>query len=166
MYHSYNPLPKEPPVLKEGQTAPLFNLPNENGSLVSLKSLKGQSVVLYFYPQDLTPGCTQEACDFRDNWARLKKKGVVVLGVSADPAKRHTAFKEKYALPFGLLSDEKKTTLKAYQGAEKLFLHPVSSHGVRANRSKTVISGRAIREQDKKKSLARDFFSILLWGLG
>jgi len=101
-------------MLKEGQAAPAFELPADSGDPVSLKDFKGQSVVLYFYPRDLTPGCTQEACEFRDQWTAVKKKGAVVLGVSADTVKKHQAFKEKHSLPFPLLSDEKKETLKAY----------------------------------------------------
>ena len=101
-------------MLKEGQKAPDFTLDDHEGGKVSLKNLKGKPVVLYFYPKDMTPGCTQEACDFRDNWSAVKKKGAVVLGVSADPVKRHQVFKEKYKLPFTLLSDESKKMLKKY----------------------------------------------------
>jgi thioredoxin-dependent peroxiredoxin len=101
-------------MVKEGQKAPLFELDDDQGKKVSLSDFKGKTVVLYFYPKDMTPGCTQEACDFRDNWAAVKKKGAVVLGVSADPAKKHKAFKEKYKLPFTLLSDENKKMLKEY----------------------------------------------------
>jgi peroxiredoxin Q/BCP len=101
-------------VIKEGQKAPLFSLDDDQGQKVSLADFKGKTVVLYFYPKDMTPGCTQEACDFRDNWGAVKKKGAVVLGVSADPVKRHGAFKEKYELPFTLLSDEDKKMLKDY----------------------------------------------------
>jgi peroxiredoxin Q/BCP len=101
-------------MLKEGSKAPDFSLESESGENISLNDFKGKSVVLYFYPKDMTPGCTQEACDFRDNWARAKNRGAVVLGVSADPVKKHQAFKEKYNLPFTLLSDEKKETLKDY----------------------------------------------------
>ncbi len=101
-------------MLKEGQKAPDFTLDDHDGRKVSLKGLKGKTVVLYFYPKDMTPGCTQEACDFRDNWSAVKKKGSVVLGVSADPVKRHAAFKEKYKLPFTLLSDESKKMLRKY----------------------------------------------------
>jgi peroxiredoxin Q/BCP len=101
-------------MLKEGQKAPDFTLDDDQGQKVSLKDFKGKSVVLYFYPKDLTPGCTQEACDFRDNWTAVKKKGAVVLGVSADAVKRHVSFKEKYKLPFPLLSDESLKMLKAY----------------------------------------------------
>ena len=101
-------------MLKEGQKAPDFSLDDDQGNKVSLKDFKGKAVVLYFYPKDMTPGCTQEACDFRDNWGAVKKKGAVVLGVSADPVKKHQTFKEKYELPFTLLSDEGKGMLKAY----------------------------------------------------
>jgi len=106
-------------MLKEGQKAPDFTLDDDQGTKVSLKDLKGKTVVLYFYPKDMTPGCTQEACDFRDNWSGVKKKGAVVLGVSADPVKRHGAFKEKYKLPFTLLSDEDKGMLKKYKVWQK-----------------------------------------------
>ena len=101
-------------MLKEGQKAPDFTLADDQGKEVSLSDFKGKAVVLYFYPKDMTPGCTQEACDFRDNWGAVKKKGAIVLGVSADPVKRHVAFKEKYKLPFTLLSDESLKMLKAY----------------------------------------------------
>ena len=106
-------------MLKEGQKAPVFILDDDQGKKVSLTDFKGQEVVLYFYPKDMTPGCTQEACDFRDNWGAVKKKGAVVLGVSADPVKKHGAFKEKYKLPFTLLSDEGKKTLKQYKVWQK-----------------------------------------------
>lgn len=101
-------------MVKEGQKAPAFELDGEKGNKVSLADFKGKTVVLYFYPKDMTPGCTQEACDFRDNWGAVKKKGAVVLGVSADPVKKHQAFKDKYELPFTLLSDEGKKMLKEY----------------------------------------------------
>jgi len=101
-------------MVKEGQKAPVFELDDEQGKKVSLLDFKGKMVVLYFYPKDMTPGCTQEACDFRDNWNAVKKKGAVVLGVSADPVKKHQTFKEKYDLPFTLLSDENKKMLKTY----------------------------------------------------
>lgn len=101
-------------MVKEDQKAPLFELDDDQGKKVSLADLKGKTVVLYFYPKDLTPGCTQEACDFRDNWGAVKKKGAVVLGVSADPVKKHQTFKDKYKLPFTLLSDEGKKMLKDY----------------------------------------------------
>jgi len=101
-------------LVKEGQMAPDFTLPSDTNKQVSLKDFKGKEVVLYFYPKDMTPGCTQEACDFRDNWKAVEKKGAVVLGVSADTTESHQRFKEKYTLPFQLLSDESKKVLEKY----------------------------------------------------
>lgn len=94
--------------------APAFKLPDQNGKMVSLKDFKGKHLVLYFYPKDMTPGCTQEACDFRDNWSKVKKAGAVVLGVSKDSPKLHTKFIEKYDLPFSLLADESTEMCQAY----------------------------------------------------
>ena len=101
-------------MLKEGQKAPAFKLEDDKGQRVSLADFKGKQVVLYFYPKDMTPGCTKEACDFRDNWEAVKAKGAVVLGVSADSVKRHGSFKERFKLPFTLLSDESKDMLRDY----------------------------------------------------
>ncbi len=92
--------------LSVGDLAPDFSLPDAEGNLYSLETLKGQRVVLYFYPRDNTPGCTKEACGFRDSYAAYQEKGVTVLGVSADDAKSHAKFTAKYNLPFPLLVDE------------------------------------------------------------
>lgn len=100
--------------LKPGTKAPAFSLPATDGSIIALKDLKGQIIVLYFYPKDDTPGCTAQACDFRDNLGALKKMGVTVLGVSKDSLKRHEKFTEKYDLNFPLLSDEEGTMLEKY----------------------------------------------------
>ena len=102
------------PELKEGAKAPEFSLPSTEGKEVSLKDYKGQKVVLYFYPKDDTPGCTKEACDFRDSIRQFGKLDAVVLGVSPDALKSHDKFREKYKLPFPLLSDESKEMLKKY----------------------------------------------------
>ncbi len=101
-------------ALKEGEKAPDFSLPASDGKTVSLKSLAGKKVVLYFYPKDNTSGCTVEACSFRDNDAKLKKAGAVVLGVSADSIASHQKFAGKYSLPFLLLSDEGAKVASAY----------------------------------------------------
>lgn len=100
------------PTLKK--IAPAFSLPDQEGKVRALKEYRGQWVVLYFYPKDDTPGCTVEACSFRDNFAALKKAGAVVLGVSVDPVKKHAKFVEKYSLPFTLLSDEEKRVVELY----------------------------------------------------
>jgi peroxiredoxin Q/BCP len=100
--------------LAVGGKAPDFSLPDQDGSMVSLKSLKGQQIVLYFYPKDDTSGCTTEACDFRDSLEPIKKTGAVVLGVSMDGKGSHQKFIAKHGLPFALLSDEDAVTSKAY----------------------------------------------------
>ncbi|SEB13061.1 thioredoxin-dependent thiol peroxidase [Pedobacter hartonius] len=100
--------------LKEGQQAPEFTETDQDGNTITLSQFKGQKVVLYFYPKDDTPGCTAEACDFRDNYAGLKAKGIVVLGVSVDDEKSHQKFAAKHSLPFTLLADTNKAIVTAY----------------------------------------------------
>jgi thioredoxin-dependent peroxiredoxin len=100
--------------LTVGEKAPPFVLPATTGQDISLQALAGKTVVLYFYPRDDTPGCTTEACGFRDTYAALKAAGVEVLGVSADSLRAHTTFTEKYHLPFPLLSDADKKVATAY----------------------------------------------------
>jgi peroxiredoxin Q/BCP len=101
-------------MLKEGDKAPDFKATDDAGNTVSLKDFRGKNVVLYFYPKDDTTGCTKEACDFRDNLARVKRKDAVVLGVSPDSEKKHAKFKSKYDLTFPLIADEDKTILNDY----------------------------------------------------
>jgi len=109
--------------LKEGDIAPDFGVATNGGGEVSLADYKGKHVVLYFYPKDDTPGCTKEACGFRDSFAALKKKGAVVLGVSPDLVRSHDKFVEKFKLPFLLLSDEEKKIANAYGvWGEKRFM--------------------------------------------
>jgi peroxiredoxin Q/BCP len=109
--------------LKEGDKAPDFTAATNGGGTVKLSDFKGKNVVLYFYPKDDTPGCTKEACSFRDGFAALQKKGAVVLGVSTDPVKAHDKFVEKYKLPFTLLADEDHAILEAYGAwGEKTFM--------------------------------------------
>lgn len=97
-----------------GEPAPDFELPDASGTPVRLSSLRGRKVVLYFYPKDMTPGCTQEACDFRDRHAEIEAAGAVVLGISPDSPKRHGKFAEKYGLPFTLLADEDAAVAAVY----------------------------------------------------
>ncbi|NDG22330.1 MAG: thioredoxin-dependent thiol peroxidase [Synechococcaceae bacterium WBB_10_009] len=92
-------------ALQIGDIAPDFTLPDQNGTPVSLSGFKGQRVVIYFYPKDDTPGCTKEACNFRDQWSRFQQHGIVVLGISKDGASSHGKFIAKYNLPFTLLTD-------------------------------------------------------------
>jgi len=100
--------------LKEGDIAPAFSAAANGDGRILLAELKGKHVVLYFYPRDDTPGCTKEACAFRDHFGEFKKKGAVVLGVSVDPVKSHDKFVEKYKLPFALLADADKQIVQAY----------------------------------------------------
>ena len=100
--------------LKEGDVAPEFTVATSGGGTVSLADFKGRNVILYFYPRDDTPGCTKEACTFRDHWDDFKKAGAVILGVSTDSVKKHDKFVEKYKLPFTLLADEDKKIVQAY----------------------------------------------------
>ena len=109
--------------LKEGDQAPNFTAPTNGGGTISLADFKGRHVVLYFYPRDDTPGCTKEACAFRDEFAGFKRKGAGVLGVSVDSAKSHDKFADKFKLPFTLVSDEDKKIVQAYGvWGEKSFM--------------------------------------------
>jgi peroxiredoxin Q/BCP len=100
--------------LKQGDKAPNFTSKDQNGNPISLDQFKGKIVVLYFYPKDNTPGCTTQACDFRDNYQGLKAKGIEVLGVSIDDEKSHQKFITKYDLPFTLIADTDKAIVEAY----------------------------------------------------
>ncbi|HZR20000.1 MAG TPA: thioredoxin-dependent thiol peroxidase [Verrucomicrobiae bacterium] len=109
--------------LKPGDKAPEFTALTQDGTAVSLRDLLGKPVVLYFYPRDDTPGCTKEACGFRDAFGEFQKKGAIVLGVSTDSAKKHSKFADKFKLPFKLLADEDKKIVQAYGvWGEKRFM--------------------------------------------
>lgn len=101
-------------TLKAGDNAPDFSGPNEKNETISLSDFQGKKLVLYFYPKDMTPGCTTQSCNLRDNYDMLLKQGYQVLGVSADAPARHQKFIDKYDLPFSLLADEDHTVLNAY----------------------------------------------------
>ena len=109
--------------LKEGDPAPTFTVETSGGGKLSLADYLGKNVILYFYPKDDTPGCTKEACAFRDGYADFKKRGAVVLGVSTDPVKAHDKFVKKFDLPFTLLADVDKKIVEAYGvWGEKVFM--------------------------------------------
>ena len=116
--------------LQEGKPPPAFTLTDANGKKVSLEDFAGKDVILYFYPKDDTPGCTKEACGFRDSWKELQKMGVVVLGVSADPAPSHQKFIAKYKLPFPLLSDPDRKVMKAYGAYGEKVMYGKKTMGV------------------------------------
>jgi len=110
-------------TLKTGDMAPAFTVETNGGGKISLADYRGKNVILYFYPKDNTPGCTKEACAFRDHFAEFRKKGAVVLGVSPDAVKSHDKFVEKFKLPFTLLADVDKQIVTAYGvWGEKKFM--------------------------------------------
>jgi peroxiredoxin Q/BCP len=110
-------------MLKQGDSVAAFTLKDETGKEVSLDDFSGKKKVVYFYPKDDTPGCTKEACSFRDEYARIQEKGGVVIGISADSEKSHGKFKDKYQLPFILLSDPDKVVINAFGvwGEKKMY---------------------------------------------
>ncbi len=101
-------------MVEEGKPAPDFSLTSDTGETISLASLRGKPVVLYFYPKDDTPGCTAQACGIRDSWGEFERRGAVVLGVSPDGVASHVKFKQKYGLPFPLLADAGHEVAEAY----------------------------------------------------
>ncbi|MDW8107746.1 MAG: thioredoxin-dependent thiol peroxidase, partial [Armatimonadota bacterium] len=109
--------------LAQGTPAPDFSLPDQHGNLVRLSDFRGRWVVIYFYPKDMTPGCTQEACSFRDLYEDYQQEGVVVLGISADDVQSHRKFAEKYELPFPLLADTEHSVCEAYGAWNKKYLY-------------------------------------------
>ena len=117
-------------TIEEGKTAPAFTLMDAMGKRVSLSEFKGKNVIVYFYPRDDTPGCTKEACGFRDLWGDIKKTGAVVLGVSPDQQSAHQRFAEKYKLPFTLLSDPDKKVMSTYGAFGEKVMYGKKTTGV------------------------------------
>ena len=117
-------------AITEGRKAPSFTLPDADGRSVSLGDFKGQDVVVYFYPRDDTPGCTKEACGFRDHWKELQRAGVVVLGVSADSGESHKKFAAKYRLPFTLLTDRDRKVMTAWGAYGDKMMYGKKTKGV------------------------------------
>jgi len=117
-------------AIEEGKAAPAFTLKDQTGKPRSLAEFKGQDVVVYFYPKDDTPGCTKEACGFRDNWSVLRKKKVVVIGISADSPESHAAFVAKYELPFILLSDSDRKVMEKYEAYGEKMMYGKKTMGV------------------------------------
>ena len=117
-------------MLEAGVKAPEFKLQDKDGNLVSLSDFKNKKIVLYFYPRDNTPGCTKQACSFRDNYEEFKSKDVVVIGISKDSIKSHTNFAQKHDLPFILLSDPELEAIKAYDVWQEKKLYGKVSMGV------------------------------------
>ena len=116
-------------AIAEGKKAPDFTLTNAEGKKVSLSDFKGKDVVVYFYPKDDTPGCTKEACGFRDLWKELQRAGVVVLGISPDAGVSHQKFAAKYKLPFTLLSDPDKKLMKSWGAYGEKMMYGKKTQG-------------------------------------
>jgi peroxiredoxin Q/BCP len=117
-------------AIQEGKPAPAFTLADAGGKQVSLKDFAGKDVILYFYPKDDTPGCTKEACGFRDGWKELSKANVVILGVSADSTASHQKFAAKYKLPFPLLSDPDRKVMQQYGAYGEKMMYGKKTKGV------------------------------------
>ena len=116
--------------IQEGKSAPPFTLPDADGKKVSLADFAGKDLILYFYPKDDTPGCTKEACGFRDDWKELRKAGVAVIGVSADSGESHRKFAAKYKLPFPLLTDADRAVMKKYGAYGEKMMYGKKTVGV------------------------------------
>lgn len=117
-------------MLEKGTKAPEFSLPDENGEIRSLADYKGKKLILYFYPKDNTPGCTKQACGFAELYPQFNEKGVEVIGISKDSVASHKKFKDKYSLPFTILSDTELETIKAYDVWKEKKLYGKTSMGI------------------------------------
>lgn len=133
-------------ILLVGKEAPDFSLPNQNGDLVKLSDFRGMKVVLFFYPKDMTSGCTVEACDFRDRLAEFNELNVVVLGVSPDDEKSHQKFIEKEGLTFDLLADTEKEACQAYSVWQEKSMYGKKYMGV--NRSTFLIDENGVVQKE------------------
>jgi len=142
------------PQLKAGDSPPDFETTSDKGEKVKLSDFRGKRVVLYFYPKDDTPGCTTQACGFRDNYASVQEKNAVVLGVSPDGVGSHQAFRDKFELPFPLLTDEDKAITQSYgawgerEFAGRKFMGVIRSHFVIDEQGKIVDVQYGVRPAD------------------
>ena len=116
--------------IKEGKAAPAFTLQDAAGNKVALKDLRGHNVIVYFYPRDNTPGCTKEACGFRDRWQDMQKQDAIVLGISPDSAASHQKFATQYQLPFTLLCDPDKKVMEKYGAWGEMMMYGKKTVGV------------------------------------
>ena len=146
--------------LQPGDKAPAFTATDQNGDKIALSDYKGKKVVLFFYPKDNTPTCTNEACNIRDNYAQLKKKGIAVLGVSIDDEKSHKKFEQKHQLPFTLVADPDKKIVEAYGvwGLKKFM----GREFMGTHRTTFLINEKGIIEHIIEKMVSKDHTAQIL----
>ena len=142
-------------AVEEGRAAPAFTLPDADGNQVSLGDYRGKDVVVYFYPRDDTPGCTREACAFRDRWREMQERGAVVLGISPDDAASHRKFSSKYGLPFPLLCDPERKVMAEYGAWGEKTLYGRKTVGVIRSTVWVAPDGK-VRKHWKRVSRAAD----------
>ena len=150
--------------IEEGKKAPAFSLEDATGQKVSLKDFAGQHVIVYFYPRDDTPGCTKEACGFRDRWKKLQKRDAVVLGISPDGPESHAKFAAKYRLPFTLLCDPSKKTMEKYGAWGEKMMYGKKTTGVIRSTVWIGPDGR-VKKHWKKVPKAADHPAVVLEAL-
>lgn len=139
-------------MLEKGTKAPEFSLPDENGEIRSLADYKGKKLILYFYPKDNTPGCTKQACGFAELYPQFNEKGVEVIGISKDSVASHKKFKDKYSLPFTILSDTELEIIKAYDVWKEKKLYGKTSMGIVRTTYLIDEQGIIIEAMDKVKA--------------
>ena len=139
-------------MLEIGTKAPEFSLPDENGEIRNLSDYKGKKLILYFYPRDNTPGCTKQACGFGELYPQFGEKGVEIIGISKDSVASHKKFKEKYSLPFTILSDTELQTIQAYDVWKEKKLYGKTSMGIVRTTYLLDENGVIIKAMDKVKA--------------
>jgi bacterioferritin comigratory protein len=139
-------------MLEKGTKAPEFSLPDENGEIRNLSDYKGKKLILYFYPKDNTPGCTKQACGFGELYPQFGEKGVEIIGISKDSVASHKKFKEKYSLPFTILSDTELKTIQAYDVWKEKKLYGKTSMGIVRTTYLIDENGVIIKAMDKVKA--------------
>ena len=139
-------------MLEKGTKAPEFSLPDENGEIRNLSDYKGKKLILYFYPRDNTPGCTKQACGFANLSPQFSEKDVEIIGISKDSVASHKKFKEKYSLPFTILSDTELKTIQAYDVWKEKKLYGKTSMGILRTTNLIDENGVIIKAMDKVKA--------------
>ena len=139
-------------MLEKGTRAPEFSLPDENGEIINLSDYKGKKLILYFYPRDNTPGCTKQACGFGELYPQFGEKGVEIIGISKDSVASHKKFKEKYSLPFTILSDTELQAIYAYDVWKEKKLYGKTSMGIVRTTYLIDENGIIIKALDKVKA--------------